>query len=283
LRALVAVHRGDLGGATSLVASALEVIARNPKVERLVTTSLWYWAARAALQEATDEGRAALETLHEAQDVCRGYVPTLTAEVVRLAVAHGERKWAREHVEWVEACVPRAQTATMTGVALHARGLYEDDPDILLASAKAYVESPRPLQRAAACVDAAVALGRQGRASEATPLFETALDFYELVGATRDIARVTAAMRELGIRRGARGRRQRPTVGWDSLTKSEMDVVRLVATGLRNADVADRLFISPRTVQTHLSHVFAKLGISSRAELVAEATRRSSASPALRS
>jgi DNA-binding CsgD family transcriptional regulator len=58
--------------------------------------------------------------------------------------------------------------------------------------------------------------------------------------------------------------------------------VRLVATGLRNAEVADRMFISPRTVQTHLSHVFTKLGISSRAELAAEATRRSDQSAVLR-
>jgi len=50
--------------------------------------------------------------------------------------------------------------------------------------------------------------------------------------------------------------------------------VRLVADGLRNREIADRLFISPRTVETHLTHVFGRLGISSRTELVALAGRR---------
>jgi DNA-binding CsgD family transcriptional regulator len=70
-----------------------------------------------------------------------------------------------------------------------------------------------------------------------------------------------------------RGERKRPTSGWESLTPTECGVVRLVSEGLANADVATRLFISPRTVQTHLTHVYAKLGLSSRVQLVQEAAR----------
>ena len=71
-------------------------------------------------------------------------------------------------------------------------------------------------------------------------------------------------------RRG-RGERRRPATGWASLTPSEMDVVRLVAGHLTNPEIAARLFVSRATVKTHLRHVFAKLGIESRTELVAEA------------
>ena len=71
-----------------------------------------------------------------------------------------------------------------------------------------------------------------------------------------------------------RGERKRPTSGWASLTPTERDVVRLVSEGLANKDIATRLFVSPRTVQTHLTHVYTKLGLTSRVQLAQEAARR---------
>jgi predicted ATPase/class 3 adenylate cyclase/DNA-binding CsgD family transcriptional regulator len=70
-----------------------------------------------------------------------------------------------------------------------------------------------------------------------------------------------------------RGQRKRPTSGWGSLTPTERDVVRLVSEGLANNDIAARLFVSPRTVQTHLTHVYTKLGLTSRVQLAQEAAR----------
>lgn len=70
-----------------------------------------------------------------------------------------------------------------------------------------------------------------------------------------------------------RGERKRPATGWDSLTPAEINVVRLVSEGLPNKAIAGRLFVSARTVQTHLSHVYSKLGISSRVQLAQEASR----------
>ena len=71
-----------------------------------------------------------------------------------------------------------------------------------------------------------------------------------------------------------RGPRQRG-VGWVSLTPAERQIADLAATGLTNREIGERLFSSPRTVQVHLSHVFAKLGISSRKMLAAEIEARS--------
>ncbi len=76
------------------------------------------------------------------------------------------------------------------------------------------------------------------------------------------------------LRPGGRGERKRPSTGWASMTPTEHDVVRLVSEGLGNKDIGSRLFISPRTVQTHLTHVYAKLGLTSRMQLVQEAARR---------
>ena len=77
-----------------------------------------------------------------------------------------------------------------------------------------------------------------------------------------------------------RGERKRAATGWGSLTPAERDVVRLVSEGLGNKDIAARLFVSPRTVQSHLTHVFAKLNVTSRMQLAHEAARRSDAGPA---
>ena len=72
----------------------------------------------------------------------------------------------------------------------------------------------------------------------------------------------------------AAGQRGRPQSGWDSLTPTEHAVAGLVAEGLSNPQIGGRLYISGRTVQTHLAHMFAKLDISARAQLAAEVTRR---------
>jgi DNA-binding CsgD family transcriptional regulator len=75
--------------------------------------------------------------------------------------------------------------------------------------------------------------------------------------------------------RRSRGRRGRPSSGWASLTPTERSVVELAAEGLNNPEIGSRLFMSRSTVKTHLSHVYAKLGVTNRTGLatVAAANR----------
>jgi predicted ATPase/class 3 adenylate cyclase/DNA-binding CsgD family transcriptional regulator len=74
--------------------------------------------------------------------------------------------------------------------------------------------------------------------------------------------------------RRARGSRKRPSGGWGSLTPTELEVTRHVASGLTNPEIAQRMFIARGTVKIHLSHIYAKLGVRNRSELTAHASRR---------
>ena len=80
-----------------------------------------------------------------------------------------------------------------------------------------------------------------------------------------------AQFRAEGIRRGPRVKHRKAQRGWDSLTPTEIKVVGLVAEGLSNPQIAARLFLSHRTVATHVSHVLSKLGVHSRIDIAREA------------
>jgi pimeloyl-ACP methyl ester carboxylesterase/DNA-binding CsgD family transcriptional regulator len=68
--------------------------------------------------------------------------------------------------------------------------------------------------------------------------------------------------------------RRRPASGWESLTETELDTIRLVTAGMTNRQIAARLYVSPRTIQTHVSHIMRKLDIGRRSEIAAAASRR---------
>ena len=140
----------------------------------------------------------------------------------------------------------------------------EQRTDTGLQAVALSIGDPRPLVRAAVLEDAGWLLPG-ARAAEAVPLLETALASYAEAGAERDAARVRSLLRARGVRPPTSGPRSAP--GWPELTESEFAVVSLVAQGATNREVAERLHLSPYTVNSHLRHVFAKLGIRSRVEL----------------
>lgn len=96
-----------------------------------------------------------------------------------------------------------------------------------------------------------------------------ALEAFEALGAARDVDAATALLRDLGVRAAYHGPR-----GEGPLTPREQEVLDLLAEGLSNPEVADRLYLSRRTVETHVGRVLAKLGLRTRAEAVAAAVRR---------
>ena len=98
-------------------------------------------------------------------------------------------------------------------------------------------------------------------------MLDRALTLYSDAGAAWDAGRVRSRLRAQGVHRRLVSVPDRPESGWDAMTDSELGVARLVAQGLTNREVAEKLFVSPHTVNSHLRRVFAKLDINSRVEL----------------
>jgi DNA-binding CsgD family transcriptional regulator len=123
--------------------------------------------------------------------------------------------------------------------------------------------------------EAAVATAVLGDRKDARQLAARALTLASDCGADGVAARISGRLRAAGVRLGSTAPRSRPTSGWESLTPTEKLVVEQVAAGRTGPEIAQRLNISPRTVQTHVSHVLTKLGLSHRVELAAAAAARS--------
>jgi len=280
LLALISLHRNDLTRASEAADAAVRQLEQTGSRYR----AQWAPWARALVLEAGGKPADALAALAGVCDWCTRSACTmeyraLGADLVRLALASGERERAREVAAAVAQIARQNDVSTLNGAALHCQGLAEMDAEILQAAADAYGRGPRPLELARACEDAGAAFARQGSTARARPLLEQAVTIYESLDAARDLGRTEALLRAAGIRRGHRASRSRSRFGWQSLTPTEQTIAGLVADGLSNPQIGARLYVSRRTVQSHLAHVFAKLDIVSRAQLAAEVTRHRPSDP----
>ncbi|MBY8886982.1 LuxR C-terminal-related transcriptional regulator [Streptomyces sp. PTM05] len=185
-------------------------------------------------------------------------------DLVRLALAAGDTGTA-----WAAAAAAArdAEHEPLPGkraAAEWCRGLANADPAAVLAAADLHRSAGRVPDLGAALEDAAVLQAQSGDRQTACGTLGEALAVYHDLGATWDSRRATERLRFLGVR--ASGRR-RPKTGWDSLTATESRVASLVAEGRSNPDIAERLLLSRRTVETHVSHILAKLSATSRKEI----------------
>jgi DNA-binding CsgD family transcriptional regulator len=272
---LIALHRNELAQARQAAEAAASLRAAAGNRYRVQ----WALGAQALLLEADGKVADAFAMLADCWDQCTelGLVMehrALGADLVRVALEVRDTGRARDVAASVTELAARNDLPSLTGAALRCQGLLEDDAEILQAAVAAYARSPRQLELALTAEDAGTALVRHGQVAQARPLLDQAVTIYERLDAGRDLARADALLRVAGTRRGRRGPRNRPRYGWQSLTDAEQTVATLVAEGLSNPQIGDRLYVSRRTVQTHLAHVFTKLDISSRAQLAAEVTRQ---------
>lgn len=275
-RTIIATGIGDLQAANELAAP---IAASLQHADQFAYNAGILAFAVAGLKTAEGDLEAAYDLLlrcwrFDAERDNRYYHRCLAPDLVRLALALGHRDVAAEVADTVESGAALApEVPTVRSLALRCRGLVDDELEPLLEAVALARSASRLLEHAGTCEDTATLMARIGRPDDAAALLSEALARYEQAGADAWARRVRAQLRTLGARPGVRGPRRRPTRGWESLTPTEKAVSQLVAEGLTNGAVAKRLYVSPHTVNTHLRHAFAKLGITNRVALAAEVHR----------
>lgn len=281
LRAVVALGRGQSDAAEQGLQLARRELAAGDagyRVEWLDwATALWHLTAG-------DQVAAACRVRPAARRWASGQgSPTITTvgpTAVCLLALHSPGDLAGPVVEML-ARLARSYPGWLgvEAAATAAGGYQADNPDSMARAAAIYRQAGRPLEAALATEEAAVRLASTGRSDEAHRLLHEAVAGYVGLGATTFVTRATrrvgtgtAAASDLSTRPTS-GTEARPTFGWESLTPAEMRVLRLVAERRSNPDIARLLAVSRRTVETHVSHIFAKVGVSSRSALATEATK----------
>lgn len=196
-------------------------------------------------------------------------------DMVRLALATRRRPAATKVAAALHGMTRETASPVVAAIATWARGLLEGDAAQIEAAADRLATHRRVPEAARACHDAAVVAAARGSdPPESRRLATRAFAAYEELGAQQLHLRLRSDLRACGLAMRPRRSPPRPRWGWDSLTASEDAVVELAGEGLTNSEMAERLYVSRRTVESHLGRVYTKLDLSTRTQLVAAAARR---------
>jgi DNA-binding CsgD family transcriptional regulator len=169
--------------------------------------------------------------------------------------------------------VPTDEAAVLAPVPDLVRAMAERDPDRAMAAATAHRNRGYVTGELGGWEEAAVAAAARGDDALARTCAARCTALATTLGASGVTRRLTARLRAHDVRLGVSGARRRPATGWQSLTPTELQVAELVGQGLTSPQIASRLYVSPRTVQTHISHSLRKLNLRSRVELATTVAR----------
>jgi DNA-binding CsgD family transcriptional regulator len=230
---------------------AADAVAITEAPIRIVADKgVWLWAAD--LAPARMEALAAVGELDEADGLVRSFTQGLGGLPA-----------------------PAARTGLMTCEAIlaAARAEHAQAAALFARAAAAWQALPRPYDALLAREQQARNLLAAGDDRAARPVLSDLLDPLQGLGASGDADRVARTLRELGARAQVSRGRGRPGYG-ASLSPRELEVVRLVAAGSTNQQVADALVVSRQTVASHVQSAMRKLRVSSRAALAVSAAER---------
>jgi ATP/maltotriose-dependent transcriptional regulator MalT len=263
-RALLAIMEGDLDGGEAILLAALDRLPPIPLVRMIMDTPL----ATIALLRG-DVGRAitlldgVLEqarAVHLNEPAVRGRPE---GDLGQALVTAGRLDQAEAVASELAEIGERLGRPTLSGIALRVRGLIaaargelDEAAELLTRAVQAHAASPLPIERGRSLLALGQVQRRRKAKTEARQALQDALDCFESHG-HRPFAQLAEAELARGQRAGA----------GSVLTASEQRVADLVAGGFTNREVAARLSMSVRTVESHVASVFRKLGVRSRTEL----------------
>lgn len=271
LLALIGARRGRWQEATAHLDApgGGKVPARGP------VAAAYLLLARSVVAEHARHLPEAVEVLAElltdtyAHDV--GHHPEWLPALVRLALAADDRQTASAATLAARQEADRHLKPRARAAADWCCGLLDQDQDRLLGAVDYHRTADRSPDLGNALEDLALVRAASGDLDAARASFGEALAVWAELGADWDVRRAAARLRPWGLRAGSRGTHMRPSSGWEALTATERRVADLVAQGLSNPDIAARLLLSRRTVETHVSHILTKLQVRSRREVSAAA------------
>jgi DNA-binding CsgD family transcriptional regulator len=260
--ALVAAMRGEDDAFPRLAALEAVIVGGTRGITEASVRDLLLWT-RALLADSP------IGAIHHYEQMTHGFAERMVAlDRIETAAVSGRRDLATTWLDAVDHFARGTGSAWAAAVAEHGRGVLTEGPDAgahLVRALELHQHSPRRVDAARTHLAYGEWLRRQRRRVDARTHLRAALQTFEDVGARRWAERARQELRASGetARRHAPGE----ATGAAPLTPTELQVARLVAQGRPTREVAGQLFVSPRTVDFHLRNVFAKLGVTSRAEL----------------
>jgi DNA-binding CsgD family transcriptional regulator/tetratricopeptide (TPR) repeat protein len=276
LLGLIALHRGDPDAAARRL---VEGLAERDDPEANPAGHLAVAELALRLTTLRDDD-AVGETVDQVLDLLDEHLATAPVvlvfvglDLVSAAMRLGRVERARAVVDALDDVAARAGTSTSTGLAKVCRGLVAGDARLALSGVEEIRRSPHVMVRARALAETgflALRLGAPGGAE----LVEEAAAAFTALRAVSDLDGLRRAAAGAGVGLDDREVTHRAEDGWERLTPAEREVLALLAEGLSNSDIAGRLFVSRRTVETHVSRIYAKSGIANRVLLAQEAHRR---------
>ncbi len=272
-QSLIALHSGDPDRAAAVLEDQpTDLLGPTMGLE-------WMAFAKVSLDQVRGQDDVALATLVMAIEIAMAVGAAVSCtylgiEAARLVHDGNDGGTVARLVAAIDAVPDTTAIATTEAARAHLHGLLDGDADALAAVATTVRAMPRPWEAGRCFHDAAVAAARAGDAAAARRHAAAAADLFEPIGAWGSLGQLRSDLRAEGIQLRRAAARTESADAWDALTPTQKVVVQMVGEGLSNGQIAERLFVSRRTVESHLGRVYQQLGIPSRGALVQAAARR---------